>query len=374
MSASDLLPLAVAVLIVTCPCALSLAVPSALVAAAGALARRGVMLQRLDALEALRRHRVRAGEDAKLLLHHRDRQRRVRRDVLGHRDAERIELVHGHYMVDQAEALGNAIAACRGGVRRVHLVPRKLDGALLLELFTRDGVGTMVFADQYEGARPATIDDVGGLLELIRPLEEDGTLVRRSRERLESEIERFITREYWSLIAKLATPKGEEFEARLVGADGKKITRLDIGSGKEAEDFKAALEQAKFKVASIEAKPAKRHPYPPFTTSTLQQEASRKLGFSAQRTMQAAQKLYEGVDIGGDHEAGATFAAGQQDAVDGDATDVVAAAGGFMTELHGGAQSSSASRFGRLAPSGLYGESEGLFPAGLPVGRAALDL
>lgn len=92
---------------------------------------------------------------------------------------------------DQAEALDNAIAACRGGVRRVHLVPRKLDGALLLELFTRDGVGTMVFADQYEGARPATIDDVGGLIELIRPLEEDGTLVRRSRERLENEIDRF---------------------------------------------------------------------------------------------------------------------------------------------------------------------------------------
>ena len=60
----------------------------------------------------------------------------------------------------------------------------------------------------------------------------------------EGEIERFVTREYWSLVAKLATPKGEEFEARLIGADGKKITRLDIGSGAEAADFKAALETA----------------------------------------------------------------------------------------------------------------------------------
>ena len=116
----------------------------------------------------------------------------------------------------------------------------------------------------------------------------------------EGEIERFITREYWSLIARLATPKGEEFEARLVGADGKKITRLDIGSGKEAEDFRATLEAATFKVASTEAKPARRHPFPPFTTSTLQQEASRKLGFAPAITMRLAQKLYEGADIGGE--------------------------------------------------------------------------
>jgi DNA topoisomerase-1 len=86
----------------------------------------------------------------------------------------------------------------------------------------------------------------------------------------------------------------------LVGADGKKISRLDIGAGKEAEAFKAALDTAKFIVASVEAKPAKRHPYAPFTTSTLQQEASRKLGLAPARTMQLAQRLYEGVDIGGE--------------------------------------------------------------------------
>jgi DNA topoisomerase-1 len=116
----------------------------------------------------------------------------------------------------------------------------------------------------------------------------------------ELEIERFITREYWSLAATLATPRGETFEARLVGADGKKIQRLDIGSGAEAEAFKTALDAAAFTVASVEAKPARRNPPPPFTTSTLQQEASRKLGFSPAHTMRLAQRLYEGIDIGGE--------------------------------------------------------------------------
>ncbi len=116
----------------------------------------------------------------------------------------------------------------------------------------------------------------------------------------ELEIEKFVRREYWSLIATLATPRNETFEARLVGADGKKLQRLDIGSGAEAEAFKQALETAAFTVAAIEAKPLKRHPQPPFTTSTLQQEASRKFGFAPAHTMRVAQRLYEGVDIGGE--------------------------------------------------------------------------
>src|SRR5437016_4119857 len=116
----------------------------------------------------------------------------------------------------------------------------------------------------------------------------------------ELEIERFVAREYWSLVATLATPRGDAFEARLVGADGKKIQRLDIGSGAEAEAFKRALETASFIVTSVEAKPARRNPQPPFTTSTLQQEASRKLGFAPAHTMRLAQRLYEGVDIAGE--------------------------------------------------------------------------
>jgi len=116
----------------------------------------------------------------------------------------------------------------------------------------------------------------------------------------ELEIEKFVRREYWSLLATLATPRNETFEARLVGADGKKLQRLDIGSAAEAEAFKQALETATFTVAGVEAKPVKRHPQPPFTTSTLQQEASRKLGFAPAHTMRVAQRLYEGIEIGGE--------------------------------------------------------------------------
>src|SRR4051812_43718780 len=74
----------------------------------------------------------------------------------------------------------------------------------------------------------------------------------------ELEIERFVAREYWSLAATLATPRGDSFEARLVGADGKKIQRLDIGTGAEAEDFKKAIEAAAFAVTTVDAKPARR--------------------------------------------------------------------------------------------------------------------
>src|SRR5262249_10421810 len=96
----------------------------------------------------------------------------------------------------------------------------------------------------------------------------------------ELEIEKFVAKEYWSIVAKLATPRKEVVEARLAGADGQKIQRLDIGWGAEAESFPRDLENAIFKVASVEAKPARRNPPPPFPTSTLQQEASRKLGFA----------------------------------------------------------------------------------------------
>ena len=93
------------------------------------------------------------------------------------------------------DGLGNrlrrSIHACRNGVSRVHIIDRRIEGALLLELFSRDGVGTMVNADAYDSIRRAAIDDIGGILELIRPLEESGALVRRSREKLETEIAYF---------------------------------------------------------------------------------------------------------------------------------------------------------------------------------------
>ncbi|WP_018232567.1 amino-acid N-acetyltransferase [Thioalkalivibrio thiocyanodenitrificans] len=92
---------------------------------------------------------------------------------------------------ETARHLTSAIHACRHAVERVHLVERAVDGALLLELYTRDGVGTLITGETYERLRRATIDDVGGILELIQPLEAEGVLVRRSREQLELEIDRF---------------------------------------------------------------------------------------------------------------------------------------------------------------------------------------
>ncbi len=94
-----------------------------------------------------------------------------------------------------AEPLASAIDACRGGVHRTHLLDSRVDGALLQELFTRDGCGTLVALERFEGIRSATIEDVGGILELIAPLEQAGVLVPRSRERLEMEIDHFCVAE-----------------------------------------------------------------------------------------------------------------------------------------------------------------------------------
>ncbi|MGV9005385.1 MAG: type I DNA topoisomerase [Brevundimonas sp.] len=111
----------------------------------------------------------------------------------------------------------------------------------------------------------------------------------------EMEIEKFKAQEYWSVEADLAADS-PPFTTRLVKHLGKRIQRLDIPSEAVAFAARDAINAGQFTIKSIEKKPIKRSPAPPFTTSTLQQEASRKLGFTAQRTMQAAQKLYEGVD------------------------------------------------------------------------------
>ena len=111
----------------------------------------------------------------------------------------------------------------------------------------------------------------------------------------ELEIEGFRPQEYWSVEADLAADS-PPFTARLVKHAGKRVQRLDIVSEEMASAARDAINGGAFSIRSIEKKPVKRSPAPPFTTSTLQQEAARKLGFTAQRTMQAAQKLYEGVD------------------------------------------------------------------------------
>jgi len=94
-----------------------------------------------------------------------------------------------------AQTLRSTVNACRVGVDRAHLLSRSVDGILLQELFTRDGAGTLVSAEPYEVTRTADIDDVGGILELLAPMEESGVLVRRSRELLETEIDRFTVME-----------------------------------------------------------------------------------------------------------------------------------------------------------------------------------
>ena len=117
----------------------------------------------------------------------------------------------------------------------------------------------------------------------------------------EAEIEIFKPREYWSVEAEFQTEAGDRFTARLTHFDGKKLDRFDLDSEAKARAAAdAILKAAGFTVAEVERRQVRRNPFPPFTTSTLQQEASRKLGFGATRTMRVAQRLYEGIELGGD--------------------------------------------------------------------------
>ncbi|MGI9389544.1 MAG: type I DNA topoisomerase, partial [Boseongicola sp.] len=109
----------------------------------------------------------------------------------------------------------------------------------------------------------------------------------------EMEIESFRAQEYWSVKAILTTPRGQDFEARLTVLGGEKLDKFDIPNETAAELAVQAIESRDLSVKSVEAKPATRNPSPPFMTSTLQQEASRKFGFGARQTMQVAQRLYE---------------------------------------------------------------------------------
>lgn len=109
----------------------------------------------------------------------------------------------------------------------------------------------------------------------------------------EDEISAFKPQEYWSIDVDLNTVRSEKFRAHLTQVAGKKLTKFDLANGVITEDIRQKVQQASFSVGAIERKQTKRNPAPAFTTSTLQQEASRKLGFAAKKTMQIAQKLYE---------------------------------------------------------------------------------
>lgn len=130
--------------------------------------------------------------------------------------------------------LNNTIQACERGVHRAHLINHQVDGSLLIELYSRDGSGTLISADKYEGLRTATIDDVGGILEIIQPLEETDVLAQRSREQLELEITQFNIIERDGMIIGCAAlyPYPEENMAEIaclaVHADYQNSGRGDI--------------------------------------------------------------------------------------------------------------------------------------------------
>lgn len=133
-----------------------------------------------------------------------------------------------------------AMNACRGGVRRVHLLNRHINGAVLLELFTRDGVGTLVSSSPFDDMRQASIDDVGGILELIRPLEEKGILLKRSRERLEMEIDDYTVTERDGLITGCAAL--HLFEVECVGELACFVLHDDYRGEKRGEHLLAYIE------------------------------------------------------------------------------------------------------------------------------------
>lgn len=116
----------------------------------------------------------------------------------------------------------------------------------------------------------------------------------------EREIEVFKTEEYWSIQVDLKTTRQENYTARLTHLNQKKLDKMDLKNQQEADDACKAISSRSFQIHSIEKKQTKRNPAAPFITSTLQQEAARKLGFSTARTMQLAQKLYEGISLGGE--------------------------------------------------------------------------
>ena len=116
----------------------------------------------------------------------------------------------------------------------------------------------------------------------------------------EIEIEKFTAREYWTVDTDFLTPENKKLPTRLTVLNGDKLDKFSLANEAQAHAAEAAIGAASFSVENVESKPGQRNPSPPFTTSTLQQEASRKLGYSASRTMQIAQRLYEGVEIDGE--------------------------------------------------------------------------
>ncbi len=157
----------------------------------------------------------------------------------------------------------------------------------------------------------------------------------------ELEIERFEAQEYWTVEGRFEAAPGTPFAARLVTLDGRKLDKFDLKTEAEATAAVAAVRERRFHVEKLERKPTKRHPQPPFTTSTLQQEAARKLGFSAARTMRLAQTLYEGKTIDGETTGLITYMRTDGVSI---AEEAIAAARAVIGERYGAAYLPAAPR------------------------------
>ncbi|MGH9167046.1 MAG: type I DNA topoisomerase, partial [Acidimicrobiia bacterium] len=140
----------------------------------------------------------------------------------------------------------------------------------------------------------------------------------------EREIRAFVAEEYWSIHAHLLTPDQEGFTADLVAVEGVKLGKLDLKSHEQVAPIVGDLERAAYRVEQVETRERRRYPAPPFTTSTLQQEAARKLGFSARRTMRVAQQLYQGIELADEQVGLITYMR----------TDSVQIGGDALTELN----------------------------------------
>ncbi len=172
----------------------------------------------------------------------------------------------------------------------------------------------------------------------------------------EREITAFVAREYWSLEALLATPDGTQFAAEVSRIAGKP---LDIGDGDTARAHATAIRALKPVVDSVTTRPSKRNPAPPFTTSTLQQEASRKLGFSPKRTMSVAQRLYEGVDTPDGHVGLITYMRTDSTAIAGVA---MAEAQGLIRDRFGERYGTGKGRFYKTSAKGAQEAHESIRP------------
>ncbi len=148
----------------------------------------------------------------------------------------------------------------------------------------------------------------------------------------ELEIESFVSREYWTIEADLKTGSGEAYSAKLWSIEGKKLDKFDLNAEDQAKEIEVALKGVPLSIESVESKPVKRNPNAPFTTSTLQQEASRKLGFSAKQTMGVAQKLYEGFNVDGENVGLITYMRTDGVSMDGSA---IAAARNVIQQKYG---------------------------------------